>query len=136
MKRSRVVFAGGSICAVTLLLMFVFWLGSESHDEIPELPVKSIPHEVVTTCNGCCLWAENVRIFVTDDDGNQLLLAEHENVSEDDILSCRIPEADGAYINAISGENHISYKLNYSSDIWEKQSVPQIRKSSVVRRTT
>lgn len=43
-----------------------------------------------------------------------------------------IQEADGAYINAISGENHISYKLNYSSDIWEKQSVPQIRKSSVV----
>lgn len=87
MKKTR---TGISIILIILFSLVCFktlnnWLNEGT---VPSIPQRSTKNKVVLASEGCCFWAENVIVYLLDNDGNKTMLIEEDRVNEYDIYEC------------------------------------------------
>ena len=70
---------------VILLQLFFKWANEPMNPEVPE---KSEKGKVILASRGCCYWAEDVTVYMLDENGNNTTLISAETVYEYDIFEC------------------------------------------------
>lgn len=131
MKKIKWIIISLAFVVVTIFCIAFVFLTNE--DILPELPIKSEQNTIAVTCNGCCLWGENVTVSIIDGNGSKTTICKSEKVYGFDIFYHNIPDIAYAPIQLLIEINlYYGEYYKFSEQVLYFEDISELRKTGVL----
>ena len=136
MSGKKIAIIGVIISVVIMGLLYVaisYIANLETEPNYPDLPIKSEQGKIIVTSDACCCGADDFKVVAVRNNGEELVLAEHDMVGFRDILYNEVPNLDNSFSNIVVSCTFIQAgKYKFKETILTNEDMEEVKKKGLL----